>query len=329
MNRLFDPEDTAKPGRFIGIDEAGYGPNLGPLVIASTTWETPGSPSECNFVEMLKEIVDVKSTCRKTKLHIADSKLVNKGKFGFESLETSALALLQAAGIQGSTFQQLRQKVCGFNKTLNDPFNKVPWFAGDIQLPFAADTVLIHTLSETLKQSFEQNNLGCLRIQAEVVPAIKFNSLLDQHGSKGILLTTLAFRLLNKSWEERSSMPTLFVGDKHGGRNHYGEYLASIASRDSIETIEEGQTASRYRIASTEFRFQTKGEEHLPVAAASIIAKYIRELAMIQFNRYWQQFCPEVKPTKGYPVDAKRFWQEIKTAQQEQSVSDEQLWRKR
>jgi ribonuclease HII len=329
VNQLFDPEVTAESGRFIGMDEAGYGPNLGPLVITSTTWETPDSPAECKFEALLKDVIDTKSTCRKTKLHIADSKLVNKGKYGFESLETSALALLNAAGMPVSTFQELRQNVCGFNKTGNDPFNDIPWFVGDMNLPFSADAALINSLADSLKQTFEQKKIGCLKIQAEVVPAIQFNSLLDQHGSKGILLTTLAFSLLKKSWEQRSTTPILFVGDKHGGRNHYGEFLASIAPRTLIETIEEGQSTSRYRVSSTEFRFQTKGEEHLPVAAASIVAKYIRELSMYQFNSYWQQFCKDVKPTKGYPVDAKRFWQEIKTAQHEQRISDDQLWRKR
>ena len=329
MNRLFEVNDLEETGCFIGMDEAGYGPNLGPLVIAATTWETPEIPKECSFVKLLKDVVDTKSTCRKAKLHIADSKLVNKGKYGFESLETSALSLLNAAGMPVSTFQELRQKVCGFKQTVDDPFKDIPWFVGDMNLPFSADAALINSLSDCLKQTFEQKKVSCLNIQAEVVPAIQFNALLDQHGSKGILLTTLAFSLLNKSWDQRSSTPTLFVGDKHGGRNHYGEFLASIAPKANLETIEEGQTASRYQIAATEFRFQTKGEEHLPVAVASIVAKYIRELSMYQFNWYWQQFCNDVKPTKGYPVDAKRFWQEIKTAQLEQQISDEQLWRKR
>ena len=33
-------------GVFIGMDEAGYGPNLGPLVVTATVWEVPGEPGE-------------------------------------------------------------------------------------------------------------------------------------------------------------------------------------------------------------------------------------------------------------------------------------------
>ena len=32
---------------------------------------------------------------------------------------------------------------------------------------------------------------------------------------------------------------------------------------------------------------------------------------MMQFNAFWQHHIPELKPTKGYPVDAKRFWDDI------------------
>ena len=33
-------------GRLVGMDEAGYGPNLGPLVVAATVWDIPGDPAE-------------------------------------------------------------------------------------------------------------------------------------------------------------------------------------------------------------------------------------------------------------------------------------------
>lgn len=47
--------------------------------------------------------------------------------------------------------------------------------------------------------------------------------------------------------------------------------------------------------------------EHLPVALASMIAKYVRELAMHRFNRYWSKRMPELKPTAGYTLDARRW----------------------
>ncbi len=59
-------------------------------------------------------------------------------------------------------------------------------------------------------------------------------------------------------------------------------------------------------------RFETRAETgHLPVALASMLAKYNRELWMGRFNRTFGRWLPSVAPTAGYGTDAKRFWQEV------------------
>ena len=47
------------------------------------------------------------------------------------------------------------------------------------------------------------------------------------------------------------------------------------------------------------------------------------------FNRYWQRQVPGIKPTAGYPLDARRFRKEIKVAQRELEIADRVLWRER
>jgi hypothetical protein len=58
-------------------------------------------------------------------------------------------------------------------------------------------------------------------------------------------------------------------------------------------------------------------------------AKYLRELAMLAFNGYWKQRLPELKPTAGYPDDAKRFQADIHSAFTELNLPLDHLWRKR
>jgi hypothetical protein len=58
-------------------------------------------------------------------------------------------------------------------------------------------------------------------------------------------------------------------------------------------------------------------------------AKYLRELAMRPFNRYWQTHVPGLAPTAGYPGDSRRFWNEIRPAQLRLQIADEVLWRQR
>ena len=76
-----------------------------------------------------------------------------------------------------------------------------------------------------------------------------------------------------------------------------------------------------------EFRFQTKAEQHLPVALASMVSKYLRELAMIEFNAHWSDRVPGIKPTMGYPVDATRFLEDIEANLDITSIDRDTLWR--
>ena len=51
--------------------------------------------------------------------------------------------------------------------------------------------------------------------------------------------------------------------------------------------------------------------QHLPVALASMTAKYVRELFMLRFNRFFSRAVPELRPTAGYVTDARRFLSDV------------------
>jgi hypothetical protein len=65
----------------------------------------------------------------------------------------------------------------------------------------------------------------------------------------------------------------------------------------------------------------------LAAALASMTAKYLREISLRPFNRFWQEHVPGLKPTAGYPNDARRFKAEILAAQQRLGIDDRVLWR--
>ena len=58
-------------------------------------------------------------------------------------------------------------------------------------------------------------------------------------------------------------------------------------------------------------------------------AKYLRELAMRPFNRFWQQHVPDLKPTAGYYTDAHRFFGAIRPVRERLQIADHVLWRAR
>lgn len=86
-----------------------------------------------------------------------------------------------------------------------------------------------------------------------------------------------------------------------------GAHIAIVAEEDAF---------SRYRLerdgSMLTITFTAEGEsKHLPVALASMIAKYTRELLMARLNRFFRSRVPELKPTAGYVQDGRRFVREI------------------
>jgi ribonuclease HII len=96
----------------------------------------------------------------------------------------------------------------------------------------------------------------------------------------------------------------------------------------------ESAAESRYRIERLDrpvtvvFRPRADAES-VAVALASMLAKYLREVCMRQFNRFWAQHVPGLKPTAGYPGDAKRFYAEIRDTMLKLGLTAEQVWRKK
>ena len=61
-------------GFLIGTDEAGYGPNLGPLVVSSTIWQVPDDRLDCDLYELLAPLVVTEPSDDPWTIPIADSK---------------------------------------------------------------------------------------------------------------------------------------------------------------------------------------------------------------------------------------------------------------
>jgi ribonuclease HII len=52
-------------------------------------------------------------------------------------------------------------------------------------------------------------------------------------------------------------------------------------------------------------------EKHMPVALASMVSKYTRELLMARFNDFFRRHWPQIKPTAGYSTDGRRFIRDV------------------
>ncbi|MFO0818884.1 MAG: hypothetical protein U1A77_13135 [Pirellulales bacterium] len=318
---------------WIGTDEAGYGPNLGPLVVAASAWEVPEltHQSPINLYDSLADIVVATGSPRSrsvTHLPIADSKILHNAADGVAALERGVFAMAATLGVRPTSWQELWPLLAPSSR---QPAEAAPWFV-DYESPTPAkiSNDEIGSWSERLTQRFTQGP-RLVAMRASVVYPDEFNRRVTAAGGKGKVLSnttlSLAFELLTQC----GGGPARISCDKHGGRNRYGELLHEFWPEDWIETREEGREASRYRWGPPERRveieFRVGGEETLPCALASMLAKYLRERSMEAFNAFWIARVPGLKPTAGYPVDAIRFRQAIASTQKQLGITDEILWR--
>lgn len=315
-------------GLLIGMDEAGYGPNLGPLVVTVTVWEIPGSPRDFDLWAAMAEIASPLPSKEPLKLQIADSKQVYAPGKGLTALEKSVLSALRLLGNSPATLAELSEDLkSGIS---NFQFPIPPWLVGRaLPLPTEIDTSLIGDIATKWWECCRRTGVTLKAIRSEVVQPERFNSLVRAYDNKALALSRLSLKLLRSVWNPDDEQPTLVICDKHGGRNRYDDLLAEVLGDRMIFSVGESRERSVYRVDSTELRFQMKAEANFPVALASLFCKYVRELSMLVFNQFWAEHVPGLKPTAGYPVDAVRFKQDIVEAQQRLGIADDIIWRVR
>jgi ribonuclease HII len=310
----------------IGTDEAGYGPHLGPLTITGTLWETSSldldlyqtlAPAVCDFAS-------------RDKLFVADSKRVYSGSI--QQLETSVLALVYAVTNSIPTkWQELAAAICPADSI--SQFADQPWLdQRPLRLPIKSNIDRIKALGDAFVQVCESANVSLVEIKCSTIFPPKFNAAVDELGNKATLLSTETLVIVRRMMDDTTN--DLKIGcDKHGGRSKYGELISSILTDQPVETELESRASSDYSFRQkrrdVSIRFQAKGESFLPTALASMVSKYVREVMMAVWNEFWIEQIPGLKPTKGYPVDAKRFKAEIAKVQAKLGITDEAVWRKK
>jgi hypothetical protein len=298
----------------VGVDEAGYGPNLGPLVQSAVAVRLPdadpaGWDALAGCVRRAHETAD-------GRLLVDDSKKVYAGAKGLAKLEGGVFGGL---GLSAASVAELVQTV-GL-RAVADRLAEEAWYDAAEALPLFPHT------DSPWKEDPPRVAV------ANVVPAPAFNAIVTGSGSKG---TVLAGGLVELVAETMTRLPAgeavHVVGDKQGGRNFYAPLLQAAFPTGWVVALAEGAAESRYRVDGLDrdvtvvFRPRADADS-VAVALASMLAKYLREVCMRQFNRYWAGHVPGLKPTAGYPVDAKRFYAAIRPAMERLGTPEAAVWR--
>ena len=294
----------------IGTDEAGYGPNLGPLVVSATVWSVPSKVDPAKLHEMLWQ----------HGINIADSKKLYHSGGPLYPLEFGVWMARLSAETTSVTLEMGGADPCW----QDDVFDKKNLVAGPArhQLEF---------YTKGFQRILEEFGVRLIQLRSHIIGATPFNQRLDACGSKGALLSEATLEIVQdilvNAPEYRLNVVVLC--DKHGGRNRYLDVINRFFPDECFRTVEESRPLSVYRSKHLEFRFQAKGEAQLPVALASMLSKYLREISMRNFNAFWRSHLPNLKPTAGYPADAKRFKAAIAEVQARLDIPDDLIWRKK
>lgn len=316
----------------IGTDEAGYGPNLGPLVVSATLWNVGAGTTGENLYRVLsRAVTPVPESEDGNRIWLGDSKQLYRAGHSLAPLERALLVALVAA--DRPLPRSWRKLWSILDPQADASVDLLPWYCDfDESLPVEESVATLFEAGRHLRDRMRGQGVQLVDIQSRVVFADEFNRRLAEHGNKSTSLSELTLDLVLNLLEGLDG--SVFVTcDKHGGRNRYARLLQERFPDSLVEIRQEGRCESRYEFGSSDrrrqFRFRAKGDTELPAALASVASKYLREMAMRAFNAFWQDRVGELRPTAGYPVDARRFKDDISSTQASLGISDQILWRVR
>jgi len=310
-------------GIYAGIDESGYGPLLGPLVIARSVFRIDsmeaGAPPPCLWSmlpQLLSRRVRAGGGEPGTRIPVNDSKLLYSPARGLRHLERGVLSLLPIAGPLPTRAAELLEYLAVDPESCT---TTLPWYGdapGGTALPVQAAAGELPGLREAFSREAGRVGMRVEELRSSVVFEDRFNQMVGQTRSKARCAWHFVAGHLAAIWERFGEQEPYVVVDRQGGRKGYGPLLAGMFSRTRIEILEETPAISRYRLTGPARRMHLEVRveaetRHLPVAFASMAAKYLRELLMMRYQDYWRRIAPEIRPTAGYFSDGSRFLQEI------------------
>ena len=381
----------------IGTDEAGYGPNLGPLVVAATAWRVKATPAnaavyletavaaaqrdtEALWPEKIRQRGNRRASGRTVPLW-ADSKHIYRAGAGFCALEQGVLVALSLVNDPDADTFAHAWHAGHAGPVIGSPVNQtntVPrqwpsleaalgqigpevadWRTSDVAsesgghpsttqwallptlcLPHQADADACCARAAGMRMILDALGVSLVAVACRAIYPAEFNALLCQGLNKSDILSRTTLALAASLRTKANAEPALIWCDRHGGRKHYSALVAQHFGATLVQTLAETPARSAYRVppqgkadlnqaqaANLDIEFNVGGESQVPVAVASMTAKYIRELAMHAFNAFWSSRSPGLNPTAGYPVDALRWRCEARDAIAEAGVRDKDLWR--
>jgi len=299
-----------------GIDEAGLGPVLGPLVVSAGAFRLDDCKVQTPLWSLLAEAVSRKPGRAKARIAVADSKkLYNPSRDNpLEHLERAVLAFQACRSGPVDSMTGLLDAVC---PEARGHWADYPWYVpADFILPCATSAQDMVLSANSLRSAMLKAGLELIDMRSQVVFEGEFNRLISNTDNKAEVLFSVTGRLIDRLWSLADGHDLHLYVDRQGGRWRYLPSLQRIFEGSHFRVIDESEQISVYHMTHRGrhafFTFSVDAEDLcFTVALASMLSKYIRELFMSLFNRFWALHSPGIHPTAGYYVDGRRFYKQI------------------
>jgi ribonuclease HII len=306
----------------VGIDEAGFGPILGPLVVSSSTFSVPRNLIGADLWQTLRKSLANKRKRLAGRLLITDSKKAYSKSLGTKHLERTVIACLKCLGKGPATLNELISLLC---PDCLERLSDYPWYKGAGGCPIAADfgelsraePADIALASAVLADDLTANGIKLLKLQSCCLDVAHYNKMVGSVKNKSRVLFTETSRLIKNAFDNFAEDKLQIIVDRQGGRIHYRSILQRMFSDMELKILSESPAASSYELQADDKKMRLHfvvgaDERFLPVSLASMVSKYLRELLVANINRYFAGHFAELKPTAGYWKDGLRFIEDLK-----------------
>jgi ribonuclease HII len=313
----------------VGIDEAGFGPILGPLVVSSSTFSLPHHLLSSDLWQILRKSVGNKRKRLAGRLLIADSKKAYSRALGLKHLERTVLTALRCLGKEPTILTELIEILC---PSCLERLGAYPWYGDAGSQSIVADVADRAIASAVLADDLASNGIELLELKSYCLDVAYYNRMVSSVKNKASVLFTATSGLIKRAFDNFAGDDLQIIVDRQGGRVRYRKNLQRMFPDMELKILRESPAASSYELQidgkGMRLHFVVGADERfLPVSLASMVSKYLRELLIGSMNRYFAGFGADLKPTAGYWKDGLRFIEDLKTTLPHVEFNSDQLIR--
>jgi ribonuclease HII len=297
-----------------GIDEAGFGPILGPLVVSSSAFSLPNHFLTADLWRILRKSVGNARKHLAGRLLITDSKKAYSKQKGIRHLQRTVLACLECLGKKPATLTELLTLL---SPDCIERLNDYPWHRNIDSFCLSTDVADMAIASAVLNEDLASNGIELLELRSYCLDVAYYNKMVGSVKNKASVLFTAVSQLIKNAFDNFAGDYLQIIVDRQGGRVRYRRNLQRMFPDMELKILRESPKASSYELKADgrqmRLHFVVGADERFfPVSLASMVSKYLRELLVDNMNRYFAGFLPDLKPTAGYWKDGLRFIEDLK-----------------